>query len=198
LFSLPSGKKLPIACSFDRTGDLVFSADGRLVAWSTLQGVTLVELATQRVVHLGAPLPGLTCNLAAVLAFSPDGRYLASAPRPASWPARGQQDHFVRLWEVCTGKEAARVAIPAYDANAATVACLAVAPNNRTIAVGFIGKSSFLLADLIGNVCTEISGHQEPVVALAFHPNGKILVSGSEDTTALVWDLTCIRADSWK
>lgn len=41
-----------------------------------------------------------------------------------------------------------------------------------------------------GKPLNEFRGHSRNVTALLFAPDGKTLVSGSEDTTALVWDLS--------
>src|SRR5262249_28501254 len=41
-----------------------------------------------------------------------------------------------------------------------------------------------------GGVRRRFAGHRGRVLCLAFSADGKTLVSGSEDTTALVWDLT--------
>lgn len=40
----------------------------------------------------------------------------------------------------------------------------------------------------IGGVIASLKGHQESVRAAAFSPNGRFIVSGSEDGTAIVWD----------
>jgi WD40 repeat protein len=43
---------------------------------------------------------------------------------------------------------------------------------------------------LTGKLRTTLEGHKEQVYALAFSPDGRWLVSGSKDSTVLVWDLT--------
>jgi hypothetical protein len=41
-----------------------------------------------------------------------------------------------------------------------------------------------------GKELRKLIGHQGPVLAVAFSPDGSRLVSGSRDTTAVVWDVT--------
>ncbi|MGF1578248.1 MAG: WD40 repeat domain-containing protein [Gemmataceae bacterium] len=38
-----------------------------------------------------------------------------------------------------------------------------------------------------------LKGHQGPVFAVNFSPNGNILASGSEDTTIKLWDVSNLR-----
>ena len=35
----------------------------------------------------------------------------------------------------------------------------------------------------------KLKGHDEGVVSVAFHPNGRWLASGSDDDTVIIWDL---------
>jgi dipeptidyl aminopeptidase/acylaminoacyl peptidase len=124
--------------------------------------------------------------------FSPDGRTLATAA----------MDHILTLWELATGRE--RLVIKT-DANATA---LAFAPGGRWIASVNNGRSRHI-ADAsnkhldVGNenrdqvsiwdVATgrevrRLAGHAGGINSVAFSPNGKLLVTGSMDTTALVWD----------
>ena len=45
-----------------------------------------------------------------------------------------------------------------------------------------------------GKAVHQIRGHVGAVTALDFSPNGDLLATGSRDTTALIWNLTPLRA----
>ncbi|MBA4066881.1 MAG: hypothetical protein C0501_24875 [Isosphaera sp.] len=71
-----------------------------------------------------------------------------------------------------------------------------VGPDGKTVAVAVEGpfgptpSSPVLLADVTtGKVTRTLEGATGRVTVVAFAPDGKTLVTGSNDTTALVWDL---------
>ena len=53
---------------------------------------------------------------------------------------------------------------------------------------------TILFVDAKGKEVHRFEGHRGAVTALAFTPDGHTLISGSRDSTALVWDMTSIRA----
>jgi WD40 repeat protein len=101
-------------------------------------------------------------------ALTPDGRSVVLATSDEAG-----------LWEVATGRK--RCAFPA----GATV--VAVAPDGRTLALAR-GPAAQLVDLRTGKEVARLEGHQEAVLALSFGPRGQTLVTGSGDTTAMIWD----------
>ena len=65
---------------------------------------------------------------------------------------------------------------------------LAFSDDSKTLAIGDSWDIRLIEVDT-GHLITTLSKHNGRVKALAFSPNGKILASGSEDGTILIWDL---------
>jgi WD40 repeat protein len=108
------------------------------------------------------------------LCFSPDGKQLA---------ASGGAENSVSFWDVNTRKEK-RWKISHW------ASALAFSPEGGTLAVGQWDARITLWDLKAGKVVHELQGHQGPVMAIAYAPGGKALVSGSPDQTARWWDPT--------
>jgi RNA polymerase sigma factor (sigma-70 family) len=122
--------------------------------------------------------------------FSPDSRQLFTLQ--ASYNEGGT----VRLWDVATRKELRR-----FRAGERGFLTAAVSPDGKTLATGG-ADGTVRLWDVEGKERRRFHGHQggsgllnSPshlggVVSLAWSADGKLLVSGGADTTALVWNVT--------
>jgi WD40 repeat protein len=209
LYALPSGKlqaQLPpltvMQQSMESCRPIAFTTDERLVAlFSQDDGkIHVVDTATGKTHHrLGNGLeqdgdgpPGKRGFSPANLAFARDGKLLAS------WR---MTDNLVRIWDVPTGRELLQIS-PTETSTAKPVpgpnqqrAHLAWSPDGRMLAVGVNKIRLWELASL--GVRRELPGHADGAIrALSYSPDGRVLVSGSADTTVLVWDVSVADAKS--
>jgi hypothetical protein len=70
--------------------------------------------------------------------------------------------------------------------------CSAVSPCGRFLALGYDSGLVALYELDTGKLLRRLEGHRGAVTGLAFTPDGKALVSGSGDSTALVWDVAAV------
>lgn len=107
------------------------------------------------------------------IAFSPDGKTLAS----------GSYDASISLWDLSTGRQS-KVFNHTY-----AVLSVAFSPDGRTLATGSYDKTVGLWDLKTWGKIQTLKGHSESVRSIAFSPDGKTLASGSWDKTVNLWDV---------
>jgi WD40 repeat protein len=108
------------------------------------------------------------------LAFSPDGRALAS----------GGLEGALKLWDVASGAERATLVTAGEE-----TAAVAFSPDGQTLAAA-IDRTVLLWDMATGNCRARLMGHEGKVKCLAYAPGGTRLASGSYDQTIRLWDVT--------
>ncbi len=180
-----------------------FTSDGKTLALAgtttdsggALTRIYLQDLATGR---RREEIPS-SRELVNLLAFGPDGRHLAVArlvvsarPFGAKGSPLGPPDsaRVLQVWDVATGLQfPADPGLPGRDGTR-RVQAVAFAPNGQMLAVAEPEGVIALYELATGQRRHEFVGHAWSVTTLVFSPDGRRLVSGSADLTALVWDLT--------
>ncbi len=153
---------------------LCLAPDGSTLAVRELgQRVVLWDLQTGRRLR---ELRGFGANpdlwIVNQQAFTPDGKLLAASAKEGE----------VVLMEPNTGRRRTTLA-----GHAGCVAAVAVAPDGQALTGD---QGGIIRRWTVGGELLQVyTGHQKKVRALQVSPDGRHLVSGSEDNTARLWDL---------
>jgi len=142
-----------------------FSSRGRLVVSGDAKGS----------IHVWNPATGEDRELAghtdaSLPRFSPDGSRIVSA----------SPDGSVLLWDVKSGRRHVVPTLPGRKLAAA------IDGTGRRIAIG--GNTPLVIQAPDGSARVTLRGHRGRVNALVFSPDGKQLLTGSDDGTARIWN----------
>jgi WD40 repeat protein len=148
---------------------LAFRSDGTRLAVAAGVSVVVHDLAQR-----SQKEHRIHDNIIAGLAFSPDGKWLASA----SW------DNTVKVWDAQTG--APRYAPFAHDDR---VNAVAWSPDGRWLASGDQTGKVYLWNAQSGAAIYPLEGHKSAIYGVAFNPDGKQLASAGSNGNMRVWDL---------
>jgi WD40 repeat protein/predicted Ser/Thr protein kinase len=167
-----------LGVSFSPDGKQLASAtqDGTVKLWDAASGQKLFTLNGQpddgkqhdgR--HLDLPPPTAVFDVA----FSPDGKQLASA----------SQDRTAKLWDTATGQE-----LLTLKGHTSLVHGVAFSPDGKRLASASWDQTVKLWDAATGQELLTLRGHTEFVNGVAFSPDGKRLASASRDQTVKLWD----------
>jgi WD40 repeat protein len=202
-------KKFPLAAAVN---SVAFSPDGKLLAAGLADNsIHLLDLA------MGKEVKALTGHTGAVnaLLFTPKGDQLVSASADKTvqvWTiadgksktkldhgaavqalalskdgariAAGGADKTVKVWTLADGKPQATIATPA------AVHGVSFSPDGTRVLVG--GEDSKARVYGVDGALVEFFPHEGPVLAVAYHTDGKRVFTASADKTVRPWSLSLV------
>lgn len=116
--------------------------------------------------------------------FTPDGKELITV----------SDDKTIRVWDLASGAPLRVIRPPIGTGVEGMIYCAAISPDGQYLAIGgFSWSGGPNLISLISladeRIVRQYFGHENVIQDLAFSPDGRRLLSGSNDATARIWDV---------
>lgn len=187
IWDIPNEKILTTPSSYSYySSKPVFSPDGRFVAALQTGGsryddsIRVWNARTGEIVNaLGGPDSDITD-----FSFSPDGRFIAGAAGGSAW-----------VWMMNPGARPERIDFYEVEINdnlniyTHTVTSVALSPDNALAAIGTSENGLYLYQRQGQRKVRDLVGLNSPARQMRFSPDGKKLLSVSEDGLLTVWDV---------
>ena len=141
-----------------------------------------------------SPLPlqqqvELNLNKVLSVAYSPDGRYLASGGGTLLTQGEEQGEEqsvdIIKIWDIERRKELFPITVNSRH----IVNSVAYSPDGRYLASGSADKTIKIWDTKTGTELSTLTGHSEAVNSVAYSPDGRYLASASSDETIKIWDV---------
>ena len=117
------------------------------------------------------------------VAFSPDGRWVASASGTQDTKAIDKKAGVAMVWDASTG-----MIRSIFRGHADSISGLAFDPDGRTVASSSWDRTIQLWDAADASVVRTLRGHTNCVESVAFRGDGRQLASGGEDGAVKLWD----------
>jgi WD40 repeat protein/serine/threonine protein kinase len=160
----------------DRARCVQFSTDSR---WLVAASTALVQLCDAQTGRVQLSWQGGEDNSFEGVAFSPDGRRLASvAGHLAVHP-----DQEVKVWDTVTGKE-----LLSLHGHVGGLRSVTFCPDGRRLASTGLDQTVKLWDAVTGEAALTLRGHIDNIFCVAVSPDGHQLASSSLDKTVRLWN----------